>query len=152
MKTFRRYILATMVAAAMATLAASVLELLAFVFALGMAFLVALIHVLFLGLPIALVLQALDSARWWALMLVGFFVGTVPLALLSWLTNFPAEFEVEMEPQWVPLLGVYGALGGLAFWLVIRKTPKADTQLSNKAGEQQESPSLIRKLKTLLGI
>ena len=152
MKALRLYMLAAVVAAAVATLVASAPDLLAFVFVIGVAFLVAFLHVLFLGLPIALALKALDCARWWALALVGFIVGAAPLAVVHWLTDFPAELSFAIEPQWIPLLGLYGALGGLAFWLVIRRAPKPDPQPPNSASEQRKSPGLIRKLKALMGI
>ena len=143
MKTFRLYMLATVLAAAVATLAAFAWPIFLFILSVGVVFLtvgavflVALAHAFFLGLPIALIMQSLGHAKWWALALAGFIVGTIPIALAALFTDLPAELEIEGAAGLAPLMGLCGALGGLVFWLVVRQAPQPEAPAPNKYNKE----------------
>lgn len=98
------------------------------------AILLTLPHALLLGLPIALVARRKGWTGWLAALVGGFAVGAIPLGLL---TLFPMAEEASTggvptvvhhfrtAAGWleylasVLLLGVHGAVGGVAFWLAL---------------------------------
>jgi len=99
------------------------------------------LHAIALGLPIAVLLHRLRRIHWWTGLLGGFLCGALPTALWSWPLRFPelqgnssqwdGERIVETMVDGVPttygwlvyiqefsFYGAFGAVGGLAFWLV----------------------------------
>lgn len=101
-------------------------------------------HVLFLGFPTFLVLRKLKAIRWWSSIATGFLLGCIPVAIWAWPLKYPelksnsshwdGEKMVQTMVDGVPtvegwlsygsgvlFMGAFGAIGGLAFWLVWRK-------------------------------
>lgn len=107
-----------------------------FVIAFGMAALViAAGHVAILGFPASIIGWSFGLIRWWSSTIVGFFLGCLPIALLmlprkgsgSSVQGIPLEIDgVFTSAGWVNfaqlvlIMGFFGAVGGLAFWLVWR--------------------------------
>ncbi len=75
-----------------------------------------------LGGPLLLLGIKLRWIRWWSTILMAFLIGFIPALLVD---DQPTRFTDSL------LIGVYGALGGLAFWLVwhfwVQRTPPAPT-------------------------
>ncbi len=110
----------------------------------GIAFLAVLIagaHVAFLGVPSFLLLQWKNAVTWWTPIALGFLLGCLPLAILSWphsdsgssashwqdgrmvatvIDGVPTKDGWIEYAQGIAAMGGYGALGGVAFWLVWR--------------------------------
>jgi hypothetical protein len=101
-------------------------------------------HVLVLGIPAFLALKHLKLIRWWSSIVVGFLLGSVPAGIFTWPlrssnSNASASYwhggkmvqtmvnGVPTTAGWihyaesVAYLGMYGAIGGIAFWLVWRR-------------------------------
>lgn len=86
---------------------------------------IAAVHVVCLGIPVALLFAWRKAISWWSATLAGFAVGTTSVWVISW----PRSGEVswidgKVHADWLGFLealvyfGVYGAIGGIAFWLV----------------------------------
>ena len=72
------------------------------------AYLAAFTHMFILGGPAFCLGQRFDAIRWWTCIIAGFVIGGLPLAIFS-------------QGAWVVFSwGVFGAIGGLAFWLLWR--------------------------------
>ena len=88
-----------------------------------------------MGLPTSIIGWWFGLIRWWTSVIVGFFLGCLPIALLM----FPrkgSSSSVQGVPlvidgaftsagwvdfaQKISIMGLFGAVGGLAFWLVWR--------------------------------
>jgi len=82
------------------------------------AYLAASAHMLVLGIPAFLLGKRLDAIRWWSCIIVGFVIGSLPMAI--W-----------MQGEWVVFVpwGLFGAIGGLAFWLLWRFWIRFDQQV-----------------------
>jgi hypothetical protein len=102
------------------------------------------LYVLVLGVPAFLLLRWRNAIRWWSAVIVGFVLGCLPLAIDLWpyepdvqstTSHWDGEKMVETIIDGVPTLagwlsyakavsifGVFGAVSGLAFWLVWRGT------------------------------
>jgi hypothetical protein len=96
---------------------------------------IALFHAFVFGLPIYMRLRRRWRLRWWSAMLGGFLVGGLPLILLSLpaLLSAPVlpdglPVTLYVPPLWWRLLlaiveaGLPGLVGGLTFWLVLRRS------------------------------
>ena len=99
-------------------------------------------HVLALGLPAFLVVVRAKMFAWWSAVGLGFILGALPLALLSWPLRYSEGASarhwengqmietivngVVTRAGWwsyvsgVVSMGCLGAVGGLSFWLVLR--------------------------------
>jgi hypothetical protein len=92
-------------------------------------------HVVILGLPASILGERLKLIRWWSSVVVGFFIGCIPIAglQLSSGTQYSMANGVEyfvdgartsagwlQFAEFVLLFGFLGALGGFAFWLTWR--------------------------------
>jgi hypothetical protein len=103
-----------------------------------LAFGVAFAHALILGFPIF----ALMSHRNWVNSLtssvIGFFIGAAPVAVFTW----PTPFEI------MALFGACGAVGGLAFWAVLKASdPKRGGVVAHEVVEEPRMfPSGARML------
>ena len=95
---------------------------------------IALFHVFVLGLPLYLRLRRRWPLRWWSAGLGGFFVGAAPIASLS-LPGLLRDAYSDAGPviyDGPPLVlrvllyafeaGLPGLVGGLTFWLVLRRS------------------------------
>ncbi len=75
-----------------------------------------------IGGPLLLLGIKLRWIRWWSTMLMGFLIGFIPAVLVD---DQPTRYKDSL------VIGLYGALGGLAFWLVwhfwVQRTPPAPT-------------------------
>jgi hypothetical protein len=99
------------------------------------AFIIALVHAIALGLPGYLLLRRKNLVRWWTSGVCGFVVGCVPAAIITipiQLSN--ASFKADGVPMivngvvtlagWISYIegvlefGAYGLSGGLAAWSV----------------------------------
>ena len=89
-----------------------VLSSLTFFLFFTIAFIVAGVHVVALGLPAFFIGLRLRAIHWWSCLILGFAIGGLPLELsrdgdgFAW-NNFVA-------------LGILGAIGGLTFWFLWR--------------------------------
>lgn len=79
------------------------------------AYLVAGAHTLILGIPAFLLGKWLNAIRWWTCVPVAFMIGGSPMAI--WGQAGWAAFN-----SW----GLFGAIGGLAFWLLWRFYVRSD--------------------------
>ena len=99
-------------------------------------------HVLALGLPAFLLVVRAKVLAWWSAVGLGFVLGALPLALLSWPLRYSEGASarhwakgqmietivngVVTRAGWwsyvsgVVGMGFLGAIGGLSFWLVLR--------------------------------
>ena len=95
---------------------------------------IALLHVFVLGLPLYLRLRRRWPLRWWNAVLGGFFVGAAPIISLS-LPGLLRDTYSAAGPviyNGPPLVlrvllfaseaGLPGMVGGLTFWLVVRRS------------------------------
>jgi len=90
-------------------------SLLAFVEVFVLAYLIAGIHVLVLGVPAFLLGKQLNAIRWWTCIITAFIIGGLPVTLWSWNKSPP------MGWQFVFLVwGLLGVSGGLVFWFLWR--------------------------------
>ena len=103
---------------------------------------IAATHVVALGLPAYLLLRWRKAVRWWSILLCGFILGALPIAVLSWPLRF-ADLKssasvdgVQTMVNGVPTMagwlqyvsgisffGACGVAGAAAFWLVWRMSP-----------------------------
>lgn len=101
-----------------------------------------LLYVVVLGIPAFLLLHWRKAIRWWSATAVGFFLGCLPVAFSLWpadadlqttASHWDGEKMVQTVVDGVPTLagwvsyakavagmGAFGAVGGLAFWVVWR--------------------------------
>jgi len=102
------------------------------------ALIVSSLYIIFLGLPASIIGWWLRLIRWWSCIIIGFILGGFPLALLelsrgegSYTTvgNVPLKIDgVLTHEGWIDLaqkvglMGLLGAIGGFAFWLVWRSS------------------------------
>ncbi|MBV8837018.1 MAG: hypothetical protein JO000_10785 [Alphaproteobacteria bacterium] len=82
------------------------------------AFLVALVHALIIGVPIALVYRACGWRNLIAVAVGGLLIGVLPYALFALLMLSPVALT---DFKLIALFGGYGALGALVFWLTLRR-------------------------------
>jgi hypothetical protein len=106
--------------------------------AFAFTFAIALGHAVLLGLPLFLVFQSMGRINVMSCVVFGFAVGAAPAGVLTWPMQHPGlhtNASVDGVPTiingiitaagWVgyirPLIyfGLYGALGGFAFWVVL---------------------------------
>jgi hypothetical protein len=102
------------------------------------------LYVLVLGVPAFLLLRWRNAIRWWTAVIMGFVLGCLPLAIDLWpyelgvrstTSHWDGEKMVATMIDGVPtfagwlsyvktvsIFGVFGAVSGLAFWLVWRNT------------------------------
>ena len=94
----------------------------------------ALGHAVLFGVPLFLVLRSKGWVNVATCVIAGFAIGAMPAAILSWPTQHPqfhatTAMTVDMAAGvggWIryiaPLMhfGLFGALGGFAFWLILR--------------------------------
>ena len=73
------------------------------------AYLVAGAHFLILGVPAFLLGKWLNAIRWWTCVPVAFLIGSLPMAILG-------QAGWSAFTSW----GLFGAIGGLGFWLLWR--------------------------------
>jgi len=104
---------------------------------------IALLHALLFGLPAYLALRGRWPLRRWIAALAGFVIGALPTALLS----LDPGYEFYRQGQqvlvyngyyttagWLSVLsgavisGLYGVVGGLAFWLVLRGAKESPSE------------------------
>ncbi len=98
------------------------------------AFPVALAHAFGLGLPVYSILRRRWRASLGACLLGSFLIGAVPMSLLLLLATYPAGLDdqragdhyMEMVASAVGL-GVLGLVGGITFWLVLRRPPSSSS-------------------------
>jgi hypothetical protein len=111
------------------------------------ALLVAAFHVGILGFPAAIVGQYLKLVRWWSSILVGFILGCLPLAGFDLLRGKgSSEYAgtvallvdgVRTTAGWIKfvkelsIMGFFGAIGGLAFWLTWRFMIRSDSSIQD---------------------
>jgi len=114
-------------------------------------------HVVFLGLPAFLVLRKINAIRWWSTVATGFLMACIPIAVWAWPLKYPelksnsshwdGQKMVQTMIDGVPtmegwlsygsgvlFMGAFGAIGGLAFWLVLhRHEPQPTVQADRPA-------------------
>ena len=119
-------------------------------------------HVFILGLPSVLLLKKFNRLSLWPTMVLGFVSGCIPMAVWSWPYDY-SEFKsgysywdgkamVDAKINGVPtligwidysqgvgLMGAFGALAGLAFWLTYRS-------LSPNPAVKRDAPQAARPL------
>ena len=101
-------------------------------------------HVLVLGVPLFVVMYIKNIIYWWSSILVGFILGCIRVGIWSWplryleLKSSSIHWDGEKMVQtmidgaptlagWVSyissvsFMGLFGAIGGLSFWLIWRK-------------------------------
>jgi hypothetical protein len=107
-----------------------VLETIQFLWPIG--FVAALVHAVVLGLPAYLLARRLGWTRWWASLIGGFAVGSLPYAVLALPWGAPpppdlVEAHVIAPFSWVRYggvalgLGVLGMAGGFSAWCTWRR-------------------------------
>ncbi len=77
---------------------------------------IAAVHMLVVGLPVYLLYRRWFTLTWWGAMLAGFLVGSLPGQLL---------FGEWGSWTMAVILGIPGAIGGLAFWYVLHRSSRA---------------------------
>jgi len=100
-------------------------------------------HVVLLGIPTFALLKWKNAIRWWSSALAGFVLGCLPVGIWSWPLLYPelrtssSQWDGERMVQtmidgvptfagWISytkgivFMGAFGAVGGVAFWLVWR--------------------------------
>lgn len=109
------------------------------------AFPVAIVHAFAVALPIYSMLRRRWRASLGACLLGSFLVGAVPMSLPQLLATYPAGLDtwsggiptivggrptayhyVEVAVSAV-VFGILGLVGGITFWLVLRRTPKSSS-------------------------
>jgi hypothetical protein len=97
---------------------------------------IAAIHVAVLGFPAAVIGQHLGFIRWWSSTIVGFILGSLPLALSELSTGKAVSSSlpgIYTPASWgnfaqrVLFMGFFGAIGGFAFWIVWRYLTRSDS-------------------------
>lgn len=100
-------------------------------------------HVILLGVPLLMFMNVKKMVFWWSSILAGFVLGCIPMAFWTWPlryadgTKYSRQWDGEKmvdhivdgvvtSAGWqayieaVAFIGVFGAIGGLAFWVVFR--------------------------------
>jgi hypothetical protein len=99
------------------------------------AYLVAGAHTLILGVPAFLLGKWFNAIRWWTCVPVAFLIGSLPMAILG-------QAGWSAFTSW----GLFGAIGGLAFWLLWRfyirseKTVETLDNVPSKATPEKTHP------------
>jgi hypothetical protein len=89
-------------------------------FALPIGFVIALLHVLFLGLPAYLVMRRRWAIDWFHATIAGFVIGAVPLSLWQWLTSIGDPYgSLGISLGVSAMFGALGMLGGAVFRAVL---------------------------------
>ena len=88
---------------------------LAFVEIFVLAYLIAGVHVLVLGVPAFLLGKQLHAIRWWTCIITAFIIGGLPVTLWTWHDSPPMGWQ-SVFLGW----GLFGVSGGLVFWLLWR--------------------------------
>jgi hypothetical protein len=97
-------------------------------------------YVVILGAPAFLLLRKLQGIRWWSTIGTGFVLGSLPIAIITWPLRYPelrtsasvdgVSTMIDGTPTvagWVQYasgfstVGLLGAAGALAFWVVSRR-------------------------------
>jgi hypothetical protein len=91
-----------------------VISVLGFFVLFAIAFIVAGVHVVALGLPAFFLGLRLRAIHWWSCVIVAFTIGGLPSEM--WRTRGDYEFAWNN----FVVLGMLGAIGGLAFWFLWR--------------------------------
>ena len=131
MKTVRKTIIALLAATVMPAIAFFGISLLLSIFNnvyfdIGLEFLftkfalvIASVHIFILGIPALLLGQRLGIIRWWSTLSVAFIIGALPTTILFW-------HDRSAVYAFAPIMGFFGVVGGLAFWIVWRYWVRAD--------------------------
>lgn len=105
-------------------------------------------HVLILGIPSFIVMHIKNVIYWWSSIFAGFILGCIPIGIWTWPLKYPelktssSHWDGEKMVQtmidgvptmagWVSymsgvsFMGLFGAIGGLSFWLIWRKVRPA---------------------------
>ena len=90
-------------------------SVLAFLEIFVLAYLIAGIHVLVLGVPAFLLGKKLHAIRWWTCIITAFVIGGLPVTLLTWHNSPPIGWQIVFL-AW----GSLGVSGGFVFWLLWR--------------------------------
>jgi hypothetical protein len=103
--------------------------------AFPLAFAITLGHAIILGLPVALLYRAKRWTRLDATLAASFLIGAIPAGIVNWPTDFspatrtsiPGIPDVSAVEGWIQYAGTlaffggFGALGGLAFWITLKR-------------------------------
>jgi len=90
-------------------------------------------HLFFLGIPAFIVGWRFRVIHWWSVLVASFFIGAIPTGIFVLVRDFelPSGFELATGIDIlavgfvilffvIGIMGLFGASGGLAFWLVWR--------------------------------
>lgn len=105
----------------------------------SLCFMVTALHVVLLGGPAYALLKWRNLVRWWSGVLAGFLLAVMPIAIFTWPLRFAesgssfsangVQLMVDGKPtaagwldfaEGILFFGIWGALSGLVFWLVLR--------------------------------
>ncbi len=91
-----------------------------------LAYAIAGVHVLVLGVPAFLLGKRFRAIHWWTCIIAAFIIGGLPMTLFTWHMSPPMGWQ-SIFLGW----GLFGASGGLVFWLLWRywidKNERANT-------------------------
>ncbi|CAN7641371.1 hypothetical protein [Acidovorax sp. LjRoot194] len=101
--------------------------------------LVSAAHVVLLGIPAFWLLRWMDVLKWWSVLLAGFVLGCMPMAVFSWpqrdsdmkssvtighvqtvISGVPTTAGWQQYVAVVALFGICGACAAAVFWMVFR--------------------------------
>jgi hypothetical protein len=110
--------------------------------------------VLILGVPAYFLLRRISAVRWWSVLIAGFTLGAIPMAILTWPLKYlemktsasvnGVQTMIDGVPtmagwlqfiEGVSFFGACGMVGALAFWLA------APNKLSKRDAEKHGAPS-----------
>lgn len=98
-----------------------------------------ILHVAFVGLPALVLHLYLLAIRWWSLAFVGVVCGSLPIAVWGWPAMLPGPVTTEAWQAYfygVGSMALYGAVGGLAFWVCWRQDWPAGFVKRVQAGDR----------------
>ena len=84
------------------------------------AYFIGIVHTLLIGIPAFLLGLRLHAISWWSCILVGFVIGSLPMAIWTLAAWMPGAWK--MFVPW----GLFGAIGGFTFWLLWRFWIRSD--------------------------
>jgi hypothetical protein len=94
------------------------------------AFVVAIVHIVVLGLPAFLWGWRHGLIHWWSTLIIAFIIGATP-TIFVFLPNGLIDYTFPVAA----IMGLFGVIGGFAFWLVWRFLPLGKTkEIRNTAG------------------